>query len=94
MVNIPKNIDGIVGKIKQAAQQNPEKVRDGLAKVESLVDSKTGGKYREQMAKGSEMLTKTLGIPGRHGRSTGPVAEHDIPETPTAPPPRAPKTGF
>lgn len=62
MVNI-RNLGAIIGKAKQVIQDNPDKVRAGLDKVEQVVDSKTGGKYRDQISKGADALESALGVP-------------------------------
>lgn len=78
------NIGNLIGKARQAVRDNPDKFRDGLGKVTGAIDKRTGGKYRDQLAKGSDMLGNALGVPSRRGPQ---VPERDIPVVPTAPGP-------
>ncbi|WP_168583373.1 antitoxin [Gephyromycinifex aptenodytis] len=59
------NLSGLIGKAKQMVQKNPDALRSGVEKVRGVVDDKTKGKYSDQLAKGSEMVDKALGVPGQ-----------------------------
>lgn len=78
------NIGNLIGKARQAVRDNPDKFRDGLGKVTGAIDKRTGGKYRDQITKGGDMLGNALGVPARRGPQ---VPERDIPVVPTAPGP-------
>lgn len=58
------NVSGMFEKAKRLIKDNPDAVRGGLDKVESVVNSKTGGKYQDKLAKGRGGLDKALGVPG------------------------------
>ncbi len=55
---------GLMKKAKDLAGKNPEKVRAGLDKVETVVNDRTGGKYADQVAKGAGAVENALGVPG------------------------------
>ncbi|WP_162872752.1 antitoxin [Austwickia chelonae] len=59
------DFSSLVNKAKSFAQDNPEKVRAGLDKVEDVVNERTGGKYAEQVAKGAGVVENALGVPGQ-----------------------------
>lgn len=66
MVNMP-NISGLVDKVKDAVSGNSDKVRTGIDKVGEVVNKTTGGKFKEQIDKGSDMLGDALGAPKNDG---------------------------
>jgi hypothetical protein len=51
--------------LKQKAQdvlaQHPDKVQQGIDKVEDFADKRTRGKYSDQITKGADMLKQRLG---------------------------------
>lgn len=51
--------------LKQKAQdvlaQHPDKVQQGIDKVEDFADKRTRGKYSDQIAKGADLLKQRLG---------------------------------
>lgn len=51
--------------LKQKAQdvlaQHPDKVQQGIDKVEDFADKRTRGKYSDQIAKGADLLRQRLG---------------------------------
>lgn len=59
------NLSGLFQKAKRAARSNPDAVRSSVEKVRSAVNTKTKGKYANQLAKGSDVVDKALGVPGR-----------------------------
>ncbi|SEW30601.1 MT0933-like antitoxin protein [Austwickia chelonae] len=59
------DFSSLVNKAKGFAQDNPDKVRAGLDKVEDVVNERTGGKYADQVAKGAGAVENALGVPGR-----------------------------
>lgn len=61
------NLSGMFEKAKRLVKDNPDAVRGGLDKVESVVNSKTGGKYQDKLAKGRDGLDKALGVPSEAG---------------------------
>ncbi len=65
------NIGGLFEKAKQAMQSNPDKVRDGLDKVEDLIDKKTGGQYKDKITQGADALEDALGLPDTNDPNAG-----------------------
>ncbi|MCA0438773.1 MAG: antitoxin [Actinobacteria bacterium] len=63
------DVKGLIDKAKAFARSNPDKVRDGVDKVEELVNRKTGGKYADQVAKGAAAAENALGVPGEAKRA-------------------------
>lgn len=59
------NLSGLFRKAKNLAQTNPDAVRSGVDKVENVINTRTKGKYADKIAKGSGMVDKALGVPGR-----------------------------
>lgn len=70
------NVDGIINRAKSLATQGAHKAKryasensgtvdNGLGKAERFVNSKTGGKYRDQIAKGREGISNALGVPNQ-----------------------------
>lgn len=51
-----------LGKARQVASENSDKVTGGLGKAEQFVNEKTGGKYSETIAKGKAGVENALGV--------------------------------
>lgn len=56
---------GLFDKAKEFATKNPEQIREGLGKVEGVVNEHTDGKYAEHLAKGIGAVEDALGVPGQ-----------------------------
>ena len=52
---------GIFDKAKQFADDNPDKVNQGIDKAGDVVDERTGGKHSEQVDKAQDAARKHLG---------------------------------
>lgn len=61
----------LINKAKSWASGNPDKARSAIDKVEDIVDSKTGGKYRDKVDKAGDALGGQLGIP-KEGQAPAP----------------------
>ncbi|WP_405167370.1 antitoxin [Nocardia sp. NBC_01499] len=76
-------LKGLVGKGKDAAAKNADKINDAIDKGGDFIDQKTQGKYSDQIAKGKEAAKKAippeddLGTPGQPG---GPGAPEAMPD--------------
>ncbi|MDO5710754.1 MAG: antitoxin [Micrococcales bacterium] len=57
------DVSGMFAKAKRLLKDNPDAVRGGLDKVESLVNDKTGSKFQDKLTKGRDGLDKALGVP-------------------------------
>lgn len=61
-----------VGKAKDFAQKNPDKVNAGMDKAKDTISDKTGGKYDKQVDAGAEKLEGFLGADeGGQGQQGG-----------------------
>lgn len=49
-------LKGLVGKGKEVAAQNAEKIESAVDKAGGLIDQKTGGKFSSQIDKGTEAI--------------------------------------
>ncbi|MDV3222508.1 antitoxin, partial [Intrasporangium sp.] len=56
-------MSGWIDKAKDFIKGHPEQARDALEKAEDLVNERTGGKYAEQVDRGSDALGEQLGLP-------------------------------
>ncbi len=73
-------IDDLKGKAQGLIQGNEQAIKDGITKAGDFVDSKTGGKYAEQVDKiqdgASRLVDKSDGTPGE-APATGQVPPVD-----------------
>ncbi len=54
------NVKGLVEKGQELASENSDKVHDAIDKVADIADSKTGGKYGDQIDKAAEAAKKAV----------------------------------
>lgn len=54
-------MDNITGKAKDAAQQHPDQVKQGVEKAGDQVDQRTDNKYSDQVDKGQEFVEGKIG---------------------------------
>ena len=57
-MSLMDTLKGLVGKGRDAASQNAEKVHGGVDKAGSFINEKTGGKYSGQIDKGADAIKK------------------------------------
>lgn len=55
------DIGGLGDKAKQFAEDNPDKVDQGIEKAGDAVDDRTGGQHAEHVDKGQDALRDKLG---------------------------------
>ncbi|GAA5099249.1 MULTISPECIES: antitoxin [Nocardia] len=72
-------LKGLVGKGKDAAAKNADKINDAIDKGGDFIDQKTQGKYSDKIAKGKEAAKKVVppdqpGAPGNTPGQPGPQA--------------------
>lgn len=79
-------LKGLVGKGKDYAAQNPDKVGSAIDKAGDQVDRKTGGKYSQHIDKAQDAARKHLG-------ASGDQAPGQQPGSPPGPPPGSPPPG-
>lgn len=82
--------DGLLGKAKELATQNKDKIEAGLGKAGELVDRKTGGKHHDKIEKGLAKANEGLDKfapdqPTQAGQADAPAPGVD--EAPPPPPP-------
>src|SRR6476620_2498755 len=80
-------------KIKDFVKGNPEQAGGAIDKVEDLVDERTGGKYSEQIDKGTDALREQLGLPRCPSPARPPCPSRGRPRRPNRSPrrPRIPR---
>src|SRR4026208_1336818 len=54
---------GWLDKVKDLVKGNPQQADSAIEKVEHVIDERTGGKYADRIAKGSDALKDQLGLP-------------------------------
>ena len=75
---------GWMDKAKDYIKGNPDQAGSAIEKVEDLIDQRTGGKYSDQVDKGSDVLRDKLGLPGE-GKSTVPGGQGPTEQSGQAP---------
>ncbi|AHH15549.1 hypothetical protein NONO_c07410 [Nocardia nova SH22a] len=78
-------LKGLVGKGRDAASENADKIHGAVDKAGGFINEKTGGKYSDQIGKGTDAIKKN--IPEQGGATPTP----EPPQTPPATPPQAPQ---
>ncbi|MFE3102858.1 antitoxin [Nocardia tengchongensis] len=53
-------LKGLVGKGKEVAAQNAEKIEQAVDKAGHVIDEKTGGKFSSQIGKGAEAVKNAI----------------------------------
>ncbi|MGH8881048.1 MAG: antitoxin [Stackebrandtia sp.] len=71
-MSLMDTLKGLVGKGRDAASQNADKVHGAVDKAGGFVNEKTGGKYSGQIDKGSDAIKKQF--PEQGGDNTPPPA--------------------
>jgi hypothetical protein len=66
-MGIMDSLKGLLGKGKDYAAQNPDKVQGYIDKAGDTVDGKTGGKYSQHVDKAQDAAKKHLGGSGGDG---------------------------
>lgn len=89
-MSLMDTLKGLVGKGKEVAAQNAEKVEQAVDKAGQVIDEKTGGKYSSQIDKGTDAVKSALGTDAAAG-AAAPAAE-PAPAEAAAEPAPAPET--
>ncbi|NLG55411.1 MAG: antitoxin [Rhodococcus sp.] len=53
-------VKGLIGKGKEAAAENSDKIHDAIEKAADFADDKTGGKYSEHIDKAADAAKKAV----------------------------------
>ncbi|WP_051031121.1 antitoxin, partial [Nocardia veterana] len=70
-MSLMDTLKGLVGKGRDAASQNSEKVHGAVDKAGGFINEKTGGKYSDHIDKGTEAIKKNI---TEQGGNTPPAA--------------------
>lgn len=90
-MSLMDTLKGLVGKGKEVAAQNAEKIEQAVDKAGQVIDEKTGGKYSSQIDKGTDAVKSALGTDAAEGAAAAPAAE-PAPAEAAAEPAPAPET--
>ena len=78
---------GLLGKAKELASQNRDKIETGLEKAGDLVDKKTGGKHHDKIEKALDKADDGLDKWAPDAKAaTPPAPDPENPDQPPAPP--------
>lgn len=87
-MSLMDTLKGLVGKGKEMAAQNAEKVEHAVEKAGHVIDEKTGGKFSSQIDKGTEAVKSALGTDAAAaGVAEAPAAEAPAAEAAAEPAP-------
>jgi len=59
-MSLVDTLKGLVGKGKEAASKNADKINDAVDKAGGFIDDKTGGKYSDKIEKGKDAAKKVI----------------------------------
>jgi len=59
-MSLVDTLKGLVGKGKEAASKNADKLGDAVDKAGGFIDDKTGGKYTDKIEKGKDAAKKVI----------------------------------
>ncbi|WP_062994359.1 antitoxin [Nocardia mikamii] len=90
-MSLMDTLKGLVGKGRDAASQNADKVHGAVDKAGGFVNEKTGGKYSDHIDKGTEAIKKNITQQGGNTPPPAPEPPAAPPQTPPATPPQAPQ---
>jgi uncharacterized protein YjbJ (UPF0337 family) len=71
-MSLVDTLKGLVGKGKEAAAKNADKINDAVDKTGDFIDNKTKGKYTDKIEKGKEAAKKV--VPPEQPGQPGPKA--------------------
>ncbi|MFQ6397897.1 antitoxin [Nocardia sp. KC 131] len=71
-MSLVDTLKGLVGKGKDAAAKNADKINDAVDKTGDFIDNKTKGKYTDKIEKGKEAAKKV--VPPEQPGKPGPQA--------------------
>ncbi|WP_233608628.1 antitoxin [Nocardia stercoris] len=83
-------LKGLLDKGKETVEGNADKIHDAVDKAGSFIDEKTGGRYGEQIKKGTDAVKSAIPEPHAAAASApepAPSASEPTPPTPEPAPP-------
>ncbi|QIS17566.1 antitoxin [Nocardia terpenica] len=90
-MSLMDTLKGLVGKGRDAAAENAEKIHEAVDKAGGFIDEKTGGKYSDQIHKGSDALKNA--VPEQNAPGAQPPEQNEPGTPPPAPEPPAEPQG-
>ncbi|WP_227984465.1 antitoxin [Nocardia spumae] len=88
-MSLMDTLKGLMGKGRDVASENAEKIHGAVDKAGGFINEKTGGKYSDHIGKGTDAIKKS--IPEQDGGTTPTPEPPQTPQTPPATPPQAPQ---
>ncbi|MBW0274410.1 hypothetical protein ATM97_09305 [Nocardia sp. MH4] len=76
-MSLVDTLKGLLGKGKEAAAQNADKINDAVDKAGTFIDDKTGGKYSDKIEKGKDAAKKVVPPQAGPGSTAGGPAPTD-----------------
>ncbi|MET9210654.1 MULTISPECIES: antitoxin [unclassified Nocardia] len=76
-MSLVDTLKGLLGKGKEAAAQNADKINEAVDKAGSFIDDKTGGKYSDKIEKGKDAAKKVVPPQADPGSTAGGAAPTD-----------------
>lgn len=58
-----EGLGGFIEKGKELISEHPDQAKEGLEKLEGILDERTGGKYTDQLKQGEKMVSGQFGLP-------------------------------
>lgn len=78
-MSLVDTLKGLLGKGKEAVEQNADKINEAVDKAGTFIDEKTGGKYSDKIEKGKDAAKKV--VPPQPGTGQGPASGTTAPKT-------------
>ncbi len=91
MDKITGNVGKVRGKVTEVVDQHGDKIDQGIGKASKFVSNRTGGKYDQHIAKGSDSLRSGLDKLDNKSDDFGGVPPSP-PQSATPPPPPPPRS--
>ncbi|MFD4430947.1 antitoxin [Nocardia sp. NPDC058497] len=78
-MSLADTLKGLLGKGKEAVEQNADKINEAVDKAGTFIDEKTGHKYSDKIEKGKDAAKKV--VPPQPGTGQGPTSGTTPPKT-------------
>ncbi|GGN85106.1 antitoxin [Nocardia rhizosphaerihabitans] len=78
-MSLVDTLKGLLGKGKEAVEQNADKINEAVDKAGTFIDEKTGHKYSDKIEKGKDAAKKV--VPPQPGTGQGPASGTTAPKT-------------
>ncbi|MFI9506133.1 antitoxin [Nocardia sp. NPDC052566] len=84
-MSLADTLKGLVGKGKEAAAKNADKINEAVDKAGNFIDEKTGHKYSDKIEKGKEAAKNAVPTEQAEAAPEPPPAPEPAPEPPAEP---------